>query len=672
MLRKSLLVLMTVIGFASAMLAQSVFDMPKLFPQHCRYLSDFVTALQRRNLLEAEIAARAAVKLFPNDANWHYNVACVCAQQARIDDAFAWLEKAIECGFDSVKQLQEDRDLLPLHQHPKFAELLTKAQGDDAKMRNATLSMALAQRVNYGQEVEITAENTQWNWDPVQGGYMTTLLHFVGDARANLLNYKGPYASLIGTWLSEGSAAGNAGDLYVNRDEDRTQLKTALFPNLTSAYYGDEAQQTRAHVGAANGTFSSGGVMYPVVGTSAVALTTTAFWRSLPRLITSEATADALSYRLAMMNQLYLYDVTPDITFQSNNDLLMAHTTQFLATMGNPTAQQDPTASMEALTELLFAGLAAMQPETKQRMIRQGLFVQTFQMLLRKSLKGSPDYCSSQAHPIVFDVEKLDGERFVKAAHALKVADLPVAFQIAARYESMPRQYVDYFDAPGSERISDTPWSIKRVIRGKDKTRKITVSAKSVEANVTYKWFVVSGNPEKIRIRLLTKDGALATIEVDYHGIFEQNGVRTRHVDIACVALRKGEPASAPCFVSFRYLGNEQRTYDEKGRIVTIDYRPQNGILNYEDPALTAFKNWCDTYAYDANGRLTGWTRTLSNGEEQRYDTQGRRVLETYADGSPKRVVEVRYFPRVNSQSDAVQTPAIELLQADTERILTL
>ena len=80
---------------AVAAWGQSVFDMPRLFPQHKRTLSQFVESLGRGDLLAAESAARAGVKLFPQDANWHYNVACVCARAGRTEEALDWLKKAV-------------------------------------------------------------------------------------------------------------------------------------------------------------------------------------------------------------------------------------------------------------------------------------------------------------------------------------------------------------------------------------------------------------------------------------------------------------------------------------------------------------------------------------------------------------------------------------------------
>lgn len=669
---KQIFVIFSLTLLTFAVRGQSVFDMPKLFPQHRQYLAEFITSLQKGNLLAAETAARAAVKLFPNDANWHYNIACVCARAQRVDEALLWLEKAIDLGFNNIQQLQTDTDLAALRTSFTFTQLLEKAKSGQVTPANATLKGATAETVPFGTTVDVTAANTQWNWDIQQGGYMITLLQLMGDRKIDAARYQGPYASIIQEWLAAGSAAGNAGDLYVNRDEDRSQVAYECFPALTPIIYSIEAQRAKAHVGAANGLFSSGIITHPVVGLSTLSLGTTSFWRSIPRLISTEQQADQLAFRLATTNQLYIYDAALDYVPAKRIDLFTAQATSFIISGCQQGDISAATQKAERLTTLILAGLAALQPETKRTMMQRGLLVPTFRMLLSRAIKDSKGALDRTSYPIVFDIDCIDGERFIRAAHELTPATLPVSFTIVSRYETKARRYIDYFDTPTTETISDTSWSIKRVIRSKDYTRKLTISATATEPGVTYQWIVVNGDTNKIRIRPLTKDASLTTLEIDYHGVYEQDDMKTRHVDLACIALRKGEPASAPSFVSLRYLANERRTYDDKKRIRQIDYTAPESGFTYEDPALTAFKNWRDDYHYDANGRLRGWTRTLVTGETHDFDALGRRILEKHPNGSAKRVVEVSYLPRVDAKSNAVTTPAIELLQADTPRILTL
>lgn len=57
----------------------------------------------------------------PDDA---YNAACSCAQLGEPDQAFAWLFRALEAGYRDRAHLEADPDLDPLHDDPRFAELL--------------------------------------------------------------------------------------------------------------------------------------------------------------------------------------------------------------------------------------------------------------------------------------------------------------------------------------------------------------------------------------------------------------------------------------------------------------------------------------------------------------------------------------------------------------------
>ncbi len=656
-----------VLLLASLSWGQSIFDMPRLFPQHRMYLSQFITAAQKNDLFAAEVAARSAVKLFPKDANWNYNVACVCAKDKRAGEALEWLEKAIDLGFTNTEQILADGDLKSLHTSDRFKALIEKAKELAANPpTNPTLSSALISKVTMGQTAEVTTKNTQWDWHPQSGGYMQSLFQPLkpeGDTPA----YTGPYADIIQPWIEEGSAAGNAGDFYVNRDEDRTQVRYEAFPYLTPVLYSEEAVSVGTHLGAANGLFLNGFTSIPTVGNSALTMRQgSPFWRSIPRMYAIDAAQNAVALRLAISNQLYLYDVTPDYHAAFKGDLLISNTPQFIMTADTTSEKSNPIEAQQQMTELVLAALAAMEPETKQIMMQKGLMVQTMQRLLRQHLKSEPGYLTAAAHPIAFDPAQIDGEALVRAAHTLRPVDLPPTFHIITRQETMPKQMVDYFDLFPSEGIADTPMCITRVHRGMNKTRKLTVEAASAEPGIVFKWFLVSGEAEKVRIQPLTKTGTLVTLEVDHHGLFKRNGMPTRRVDIACVAVRKDGTVSAPAFVSIRNLGHERRSYHINGKIAEVDYTvPEAGYI-YEDPALSAFKNWKDTYHYDAQGKLTGWTRTRPEGTSEDFDALGRKILERNEAGQPTRVQKVNYLPRTLPESNGITAPFVELIQTDS------
>ncbi len=625
--------------------AQSVFDLPRLFPQHRRILGQFMDAAKRGDLTAAEAAARAGAKLFPRDANWHYNVACVCARAGRPDEALEWLGLAIDRGFTQRSQIEADADLATLRSNPKYAELLAKADALAANPpQNPTLSAALAEPVVAGQEAVVSSQNTQWNWDPSMGGYSTTLLQILPGREAK------PYD----------------GVLYVNRDEDLCVVNYEDFPGLTPVVYSEEAQQRGFHQGIANGLFSTGLAALPVVGNSVGAVRTMPLWRSYPRAIASDATLTATALRLAVANQLYVYDATTDLTPKFKGDLLLSNNPAQVLSADLTREKPDPRAAQQALTELILKGLGAMPEATRREMFRKGLLVPTIQRLLRESVKGAPDYFTAAAHPTAFDPAQLDAERFIEKARALTPETLPPQALLLVQQESMPRQWIDYFDGSPTEGIADTPHCITRIRRGMELTRRLTVAANTPgERGISYRWFVVNGDPAKAQIRPLTRDGSLVTIEAEWQAPYEKDGVPMRRVDIACVAVRADGTASAPSFVSLRTLANERRTYDAQGRIAVADYTaPESGFV-YEDPAFTAFKNWSDHYQYDAQGRCQGWVRKRPGEPDQRFDARGRRVVATAEDGTPTRVINVSYLPRIVQGGNGLNTPAVELLQSD-------
>lgn len=656
------LVALAALAFAGVAGAQSVFDMPRLFPRHLFYLQQFIGAAQRDDLFAAETAARAAAKLFPNDANWHYNVACVCARDNRTEEALDLLAKAVELGFTDTRKLRSDSDLATLWGLPRFSEIEARAKTLAANPpRNATLSAAIVREVPAGEEAIVDAADTQWEWDPARGGFMTTLLRPRMDAAIQDKAYAGPCPDLVGPWMKANPTA-YEGVLYVNRDEDRGAARYEAFPGLTPVVYGEDAVRAGAHQGEANGIFSTGVRPLMTVGNSILAMAATPFWRTLPRKIATTPNAIGLAARLAAANQLYVYDVTLDYT-RETGDLLVGNNTAFIPSTDLTNEKPNAAEAQRELTELILAAFAAFTPETKEAIERNGLLVPTIQRLLRQSQKGAPDYFSAAAHPTAFDPKRIDKEAFLKAAHALTPATLPPPLALSVRMERAPLVGVEFFDAVGSEALADTPQCITRVFRGTARWRSLTVAAQA--PGCSFRWFIVGGDPEKIRIKPLTSDGALTTLEVAWHAPYTRDGRPSRRVDLACVAVRPDGTVSAPAFVSFRFLANERRFY-EGDRLVSVDYTAPESRFVYEDPLLTTFKNWRDDYRYDADGTLLGWERHRPGKTEvDHFDARGRRVTESNPDGTPKTVVPVRYFPRQIQGADGLSAPVLELLQMD-------
>jgi hypothetical protein len=63
-----------------------------------------------------------------------YNLACAYSLMDRKDDAFAWLFKALDSGFDGEGTLRGDDDLDNLRGDPRYRQALSRVKsldGDD-------------------------------------------------------------------------------------------------------------------------------------------------------------------------------------------------------------------------------------------------------------------------------------------------------------------------------------------------------------------------------------------------------------------------------------------------------------------------------------------------------------------------------------------------------------
>ena len=66
------------------------------------------------------------VRLRPDNATAHYNLACSLALVRRKADALRALQRAIELGYDDYQWMAEDADLDGLKKSPEFHALLAK------------------------------------------------------------------------------------------------------------------------------------------------------------------------------------------------------------------------------------------------------------------------------------------------------------------------------------------------------------------------------------------------------------------------------------------------------------------------------------------------------------------------------------------------------------------
>ncbi len=638
----------------------NVFDMPLVFPKHRQLQQQLVMAVRAGKVGEMEAVCREGVALMPQDPTWQYNLACALAYRADKAEALSALERAIDLGFRDVKAMRADKDLAPLAVAPAFRKLMDKAEQLAGKPVEGAVPVRPSS-VIMGMPAEVQGSNTVWNFDL---GCFRTLFNLIRPEMKKISGYadeyRGPAADSVRAWMRDETASGNFGDLYVNRDDGHSALAVSNFPGLTPVVYCEEARKKRLHLSLPNTLFDQ-----PVLGNSSMSMVSGPLWRSLPRAVVTDPYQPGSAFRFYVSNQCWFFPEHKDYDPETG-DLYPANAPFFVISKGSSYSDQP-------FLGAFAASLAALQPMTKRMLIARKELAPVLQLVFRmtqKTVKRPEDYLTGAAHPAVFDAANLDPEAMVKMAHGLKPADLPPMVAMRTVRDAQAEPGVDYFDAR-PEGLFDTPFCIARVVRGVSRQRSMTIEAKATSgepANMKYLWVVLQGDPKKIAITPKTDSASQVEITVDYHGTYRPSGPdgspaphMTGRVDIGCF-VKEGPYYSPPSIISFYYLPNEERVYRDDGQILSVDYT--NPSHRYADPVLTLQKGWKDLYEYDEQGRLTGWYRTRSGGQPERFTSRGHRVLETDAKNRPVKACAVQYMPR---QAGEGMPPT--LVSADTPKV---
>lgn len=424
--------------------------------------------------------------------------------------------------------------------------------------------------------------------------------------------------------FAAGQAAGNAGDLYENRDRGHSSLSLTAYPQLTEVLYDEALRKQRLDYGLAQGVLFDA----PLIGNSSTAVKGGKNWRSLPRLaLTVEGGAERLFQNYAA-GQIHVYPEHRDHD-PERGDLFPANTPYVIISQGSSGSDRP---HLEALASIL----AAFRPDTKETLKRVGLISPTVQMVYRRARAGVRSreaYLSGAAHPSVFRAQEIDLARAVSLANSIKPDEIPPMVELKVLEETAAIERVDYFGEGLSERLFDTPSAIARVWRSRTGRRSMVVTAADTRdpngRELRFDWVVLRGDQDRIRIIPLTPEGRYALIEMEWQDPRPVPGfpdLLSHRIDIGVFA-NNGIHDSAPAFISVLLPTHERRDYDigpnGKPRVLRIDRRVAEGT--YADPLIYPVMSWSDRYQYDAEGHLTGWLRQGIGGEA-RYDRAGRRL----------------------------------------------
>ncbi|MHC4400239.1 MAG: tetratricopeptide repeat protein [Planctomycetota bacterium] len=627
--------------------APNVFDLPQVQAKHVVLEAQIAALFKTGQYAEAEKRCRAAIGLIPHNPIPHYNLACALARQGRVDEALASLEKAVELGFSRVDQLKTDDDLASLREHERFDKAVdgaASAKPDPERTWRYQVTPAPIQ----DQVAVVDQANTAWDWRLGVFRSFFNLETAPSVAEPMTGRFQG-IAALLAEWKAEGTVAGNRGDLYDNHDSDHSNMHYEWFPELTRIEFGEDPK-ARSHHHGLQTRFLYNGV---TIGNSSSAVTHGLFWRSLPRLALANPRSAALLYVQYRKNHLYVYPEHRDHDPGHNGkdggygDVFLANTPYLIISQGS-------SGSDRAFLDALAATLAAFRPEVKSELARAGTLMPTVQMIFRFSnqpVTRINDYLTGKAHPTVFDRHQLDPLKMVRFAHGITRDRLPPLVRLKVVEEDQPVQGRDYF-APGKgEVLFNTPCAVARVVRTVRYYRRIVVSAEpSTDPNnrpLTYHWPVLRGDAERIEVNPLNEAGSVVELLIPYHQrapVAPRSSLESNRVDVGAF-VHNGVYYSAPAFVTFFFLDNEKRVYDDENRILVVDYADPEAGNNYVDPTIDAPKRWRDEYHYGASGEPTGWTRIRGESKEE-FTAEGLLVSKTDASGRPTEGSRVRYVAK--------------------------
>jgi len=615
-----------------------LFKKPQTYKQHKMLLIQMKQAMRSGNIERMEEVCRNAVEVMPEDAVWTYNLACALAYRADRSEALQVLSRAIDLGFRNAEAIEADTDLKRLKGEPQFTKLIARARELNGNPIEG-VPLVVPPTVITGIPFEINASNTVWNMDVGCFQSFFKLLPTANKNDGKVNDYKGPVAALIKSWISEKSAAGNSGDLYMNRDRGHSKIGIKDFPDLTPVVYCKEAVALNCDYHLPNTMFE-----YPLIGNSSMAMTKGPYWRSLPRAALSDQFSSIQQCMLYLNNQMWVYPEHKDYDNELG-DLFPVNAPFYTVVQGSSFADK-------VFMRAFAAAMAAFPPETKRYMVATKTVAPMMQVLLRCSLadvKDPEDYLKGAVHPPVFDGSSLDVTNLVMRAHDLKPEDiLPVVNLLVVREDSNVFG-LDYFDRL-PEALFNTPCCIGRIARGVGYQRKMVVQAQAaLKGSFEYKWVLLQGDPQKVEIKKLSSNGSRVEINIGWHGFYRpknSDGTPRRlmsgRVDVGCF-LKGRRYYSAPSIISVYHLPSEERVYNESDKIVSVDYR--NPLKRYSDPVLSVQKAWKDLYAYTDSGELKGWYRKLDDRAE-RFTYAGHKVLTTDKLDRPVLACSVSYLPR--------------------------
>lgn len=629
-----------------------IFDAPVVNAKKMALWQQVLQLAAMKKFDEAEaLLMKAADYPYYSEIETYYNTACLRSIAGRRDDAMASLKKSIELGFSDAEHIKKDKDLDNIRDMPAFKEMLSELEKKPAPEKKKPAELA-PMPVSNGK-AEIAESNTMWL---MAANRFVVLFSFPeADKETSITTLAGPAGDLLRQWQKEGTAAGLHGFLYDNRDRKHSNLNPQLFPQLNAIQYHPRAVELGYDQGPQSlFTFSA-----PVIGNASQAIIGNN-WRSLTRAIYESPLHAMHTADLYLNHHIYFYPENTDYD-PEYGDVFPANTPYVITSQGS-------SGSDQPFIQAAAATIAAFTPETQKYLLENKLLMPTFQMIFRmcnSTVQKKEDYLTGKAHPAVFDSKNLQLEKMVKMAHEMKTNDVPPVVRLKIEEEDTAVQGSDFTDAFAGEALFTSVSAIARVARSSKWQWRMVVSTADTKSPdgrpLKFSWHVLRGDPDRVKILPLDKDGTSAEILVSWHerGKYAGSDLIGSRVDIGVFA-HNGANYSAPAFVTWYFPPNEKRVYDKDNKLLSLERQKVKGAANYVDPMIVTPCDWKDTFKYDKNGNRTGWTRTVGD-KTQTFTREGFLAEKLDELGRPLEARVVLYRREQKTEDEAPELRVIPL-----------
>ena len=489
--------------------AVGLYDYPRLHLRHSLLRVQLMNAVRSGNITNMEAVCRQGLELMPGDATWQYNLACALAYRATPDAALDALEKAVKAGFRNASAIEQDGDLKRISSTARFKAIVQEAR-DTADLPAPGQIRPRTARLTPGTRLVLSKPNLAWDFD--RGMYIANFrfLRGVSESReAMAALYDGPAKEVLAAWIADGTAAGNVGDLYINRDRNHSRIKTDAFPLLSELCFDAEAKRKDVDKAVPN-------TLYPnavVVGNASLAIVSSNDTCSIMRMAMQDPVAMSALQQCYLDNQFWVFPAHMDYLPEKGVDRYLGVSPCAMQSVGS-------SGSDRYFVRAALAASAALRPDVKKAVVERKLFAPLMQYLFRRTRVGvdtESDYLTAKAHPTAFDRESLDAVRMAQLAHGMSAESVPPAV------------------LPLSAFVPVTSMDLEKELDFR------FVPFGEYEGGLSYAWRVVHGDAK--RVVITPRDGGAVHLTVDCRDL-------TSRIDVACFAKTRKSEWGAPSFIS--------------------------------------------------------------------------------------------------------------------------